>query len=135
MGSLVWTAPSALKLQINRVDVFAADATTTSFPRADSDYASGCGYVDINLVDTQPPVRMSPTLPVARSFNARSPEIGQLQPAIATFSGHRFEMTDCRLQKNRPVILLYSRFGIPAESLLRQRLEKSSEPSAKRPAR
>ncbi len=51
MGSLVWTTPSALKFQINRVDVFGADSNTVSFPQADSDYASGCGYVDINLVD------------------------------------------------------------------------------------
>jgi len=51
MGSLVWTTPSALKLQINRVDVHAMDSTTTSFPRADSDYSSGCGFVDINLAD------------------------------------------------------------------------------------
>ncbi len=50
MGSLVWTTPTALKFQINRVDVFAVDASTVSFPRADSDYASGCGYVDINVV-------------------------------------------------------------------------------------
>jgi len=51
MGSLVWTTPSSLKFQINRVDVFGADSNTVSFPQADSDYASGCGYVDINLVD------------------------------------------------------------------------------------
>ena len=50
MGSLVWTTPSALKFQINRVDVFAADGRTVSFPDADSDFASGCGYVDISLV-------------------------------------------------------------------------------------
>jgi hypothetical protein len=49
MGSLVWTTPSAIKFQINRVDVFAEDSTTVSFPQADSDYAGGCGYVDINL--------------------------------------------------------------------------------------
>jgi hypothetical protein len=30
--------------------VFAVNAASTSFPRADSDYAAGCGYVDINLV-------------------------------------------------------------------------------------
>jgi hypothetical protein len=50
MGSLVWTTPSALKFQINRADVFAADGRTVSFPEADSDFASGCGYVDISLV-------------------------------------------------------------------------------------
>ena len=52
MGSLVWTSPSALRFQINRADVFAEDSSTTSFPRADTDYASGCGYVDINLVQS-----------------------------------------------------------------------------------
>ena len=51
MGSLVWTTPSALHFQINRVDVFGQDSDTTSFPKQDSDYASGCGYVDINLCD------------------------------------------------------------------------------------
>jgi hypothetical protein len=50
MGSLVWTTPSAIKFQINRVDVHAMDSTTFSFPRADSDYGYGCGFVDINLV-------------------------------------------------------------------------------------
>src|SRR3954453_12042118 len=51
MGSLVWTTPSALHFQINRVDVFGQDSYTTSFPKQDSDYASGCAYVDINLAD------------------------------------------------------------------------------------
>ena len=51
MGSLVWTTPASLKMQINRVDVFAMSSTGNSFPRRHTDYASGCGYVDINLVD------------------------------------------------------------------------------------
>ncbi len=51
MGSLIWTTPSSLKMQINRVDVFAMNKSTNSFPRRHTDYASGCGYVDINLVD------------------------------------------------------------------------------------
>jgi hypothetical protein len=51
MGSLVWTSPSQLKFQINRADVFGCDASSVSFPEADSDYAAGCGYVDINLVE------------------------------------------------------------------------------------
>jgi hypothetical protein len=51
MGSLVWTTPDALHFQINRCDVHAAGCSTNSFPRASTDYASGCGYVDISLVD------------------------------------------------------------------------------------
>jgi len=56
MGSLVWTTPSALKFQINRCDVFSIDASSVSFPAADSDYASGCGYVDINVASAGPDV-------------------------------------------------------------------------------
>lgn len=51
MGSLVWTTPSAIRFQINRPDVFAADCTTTSFPRTHTDYASGCGFVDVDFAD------------------------------------------------------------------------------------
>ena len=51
MGSMVWTTPNALHFQINRVDVFAMGQNTRSFPRGHNDYSSGCGYVDINLVD------------------------------------------------------------------------------------
>lgn len=56
MGSLVWTTPSALKFQINRCDVFAEDSSSVSFPHQDDDYASGCGYVDINLASAGPDV-------------------------------------------------------------------------------
>ncbi len=59
-GSLVWTTPSALKLQINRCDVFGVDASSVSFPYADSDYASGCGYVDINVVSAGADVFANP---------------------------------------------------------------------------
>lgn len=47
MGSLVWTTPEAIRLQINRVDVFANNCCTTSFPARNSDYCGGCGFVDI----------------------------------------------------------------------------------------
>ncbi|MFE5318701.1 hypothetical protein ACFQ88_08335 [Paenibacillus sp. NPDC056579] len=51
MGSLVWTSPSAVKLQVNRVDVYANDCSTNSFNERHSDYAYGCGFVDIDFVD------------------------------------------------------------------------------------
>lgn len=49
MGSLVWTTPTAVHLQINRVDVQPMDASTTSFPERNSDYMGGCGFVDLDF--------------------------------------------------------------------------------------
>ena len=51
MGSLVWTVPDALKFQINRVDVYGNDSRTDSFFERHSDYAGGCGFVDIEFGD------------------------------------------------------------------------------------
>jgi len=51
MGSLVWTTPTALRLQINRVDVFASNCATNSFPERHRDYCGGCGFVDVDFVE------------------------------------------------------------------------------------
>jgi hypothetical protein len=49
MGTLVWTTPSALHFQINRVDVFGNNSATESFPQRHTDYCGGCGFVDIDF--------------------------------------------------------------------------------------
>ena len=51
MGTLVWTTPSALRFQINRVDVFAINSGSDSFPQRHTDYCGGCGFVDIDFDD------------------------------------------------------------------------------------
>ena len=51
MGTLVWTSPTSLKMQLNREDVFANDRTTHSFNWRDRDYAQGVGYLDLDFVD------------------------------------------------------------------------------------
>jgi hypothetical protein len=51
MGGLVWTTPTALRLQINRMDVFASNGATNSFPERHSDYCGGCGFVDVDFID------------------------------------------------------------------------------------
>jgi len=56
MGTLVWTSASALKLQINRPDVFAENCATNSFPERHTDYGSGCGYVDVDFGDYGPDI-------------------------------------------------------------------------------
>jgi len=55
MGGCLWTTPSALHTQINRVDVFACNCETVSFQRRNSDYANGCAFVDVDFADFGPP--------------------------------------------------------------------------------
>ncbi|MHC4637396.1 MAG: glycosyl hydrolase family 95 catalytic domain-containing protein [Planctomycetota bacterium] len=62
MGTVVWTTPSSLKFQINRVDVYANNRNTKSFNKRHKslvsvvgcDYCGGCGFVDIDFVDFGP---------------------------------------------------------------------------------
>jgi len=59
MGTLVWTTPSSLKFQINRVDVYPNNRHTNSFNKrhikltslTGADYCGACGFVDIDFVD------------------------------------------------------------------------------------
>jgi hypothetical protein len=48
-GTLVWTTPSQVRLQINRVDVYANNSYSNSFIERHNDYCSGCAYVDIDF--------------------------------------------------------------------------------------
>jgi len=45
VGSLVWTEPDRIRLQVNRVDVFARNASATV--GEESDWAGGCAFVDV----------------------------------------------------------------------------------------
>lgn len=47
MGTLVWTEPGAVRMQINRDDVFAVSGSSTSFPQRDTTYCCGCAGVRI----------------------------------------------------------------------------------------
>jgi Domain of unknown function (DUF5703) len=49
MGSLVWTTPGEMRLQINRNDVYANNCASNSFFERHNDYCGGCGYVDIDF--------------------------------------------------------------------------------------
>lgn len=51
MGTLVWTVPSALKFQINRVDIFGNNTASDNFYVRNTDYCGGAGFVDINFGD------------------------------------------------------------------------------------
>jgi hypothetical protein len=49
MGTLVWTTPQSLHMQINRVDVYANNSYTNSFFERHNDYCGGCGFVEIDF--------------------------------------------------------------------------------------
>lgn len=49
MGSLVWTTPSQLRFQINRVDVYSSNSDSNSFSEAHNDYCGGCAFLDIRF--------------------------------------------------------------------------------------
>jgi hypothetical protein len=49
MGSLVWTIPSALKFQLNRVDVFGNNSSSRNFFERHTDYCNGAGAVSIDF--------------------------------------------------------------------------------------
>lgn len=49
MGTLVWTSPTALKLQVNRVDVFANSSYSNCFNEGHYDYGYACAYIDIDF--------------------------------------------------------------------------------------
>ena len=49
MGTLVWTTPTELRFQINRVDVYANNSATNSFFERHNDYCGGCGFVEIDF--------------------------------------------------------------------------------------
>jgi hypothetical protein len=48
-GTLVWTSPTALKTQINRLDVFANNSYSNCFNEGHLDYGYACGFVDIDF--------------------------------------------------------------------------------------
>ena len=51
MGTLLWTSPSALKMQVNRVDVLGNGPATSSFSTLHSGYGYACAFVDFDFVD------------------------------------------------------------------------------------
>lgn len=51
MASLVWTSPTAIKMQINRCDVYGNDSYTNSFNDRHTDYGYGCAFLDIDFAN------------------------------------------------------------------------------------
>lgn len=62
MGSLVWTTPSQLRLQINRADVYGNNCATNSFFERHNDYCGGCAYLDIEFGGQPFPSRVSSSI-------------------------------------------------------------------------
>ncbi len=54
MGTLVWTTPTQLRFQINRVDVYGSNCASNSFFERHTDYCGGCAFVDIDFHPAAP---------------------------------------------------------------------------------
>lgn len=50
MGSLVWTTPSAIRFQLNRVDVFGNNSASNNFYERHTDYCGGVGFVELDFL-------------------------------------------------------------------------------------
>ena len=53
MGSLVWTTPSAIRFQLNRVDVFGNNSASNNFYERHTDYCSGVGFVELDFLNEE----------------------------------------------------------------------------------
>lgn len=51
MGTLLWTSPTALKMQINRNDVLAVGADSEEFHERHTDYGHACARIDLDFSD------------------------------------------------------------------------------------
>ena len=49
MGSLIWTTPSQIRMQINRVDIFGNNSSSDNFYERNTDYCGGAGFVDLDF--------------------------------------------------------------------------------------
>ncbi|MEH6306682.1 glycoside hydrolase [Olivibacter sp. CPCC 100613] len=49
MGSLVWTTPSQVKLQINRVDIFGNNSSSNNFFERNTEYVGAAANVDLDF--------------------------------------------------------------------------------------
>ncbi len=48
-GSLIWTTPASVRLQVNRVDLHPINKDTRSFFERNTDHMGGCGFIDLDL--------------------------------------------------------------------------------------
>lgn len=49
MGTLLWTLPSQLKMQLNRVDIFGSNSASNNFFQRNTDYCGGAAFVDLDF--------------------------------------------------------------------------------------
>lgn len=81
MGSLIWTSPDALKMQINRTDVFANGPSTRSFHQDHRDYGYACALFDLSFVNFGPD-----------AFDGQTKQHLDVYNAVAHLSSHGIEI-------------------------------------------
>ena len=92
MGTLVWTTPTEIRMQINRVDVYANNSYTNSFFERNNDYCGGCAYLDIDLGEAaRPAFEEKPPGPE----NVPQPEPALTAAALCSTNGLPGDGVDC----------------------------------------
>ena len=72
MGSMLWTSPASLKMQINRVDLYANGNQTNSFIDCHEDYGYACAFVDVDFSGFGPDVFDETTRQELNVYDARA---------------------------------------------------------------
>src|SRR5690606_23496456 len=49
MGSLVWTTPSQIKLQVNRTDIFGNNSSSNNFYERNTEYLGAAAWIDLDF--------------------------------------------------------------------------------------
>ena len=101
MGTLLWTSPTALKMQVNRNDVLAVGADSEAFHERHTDYGHACGRIDLDFADWGDDV-FDETTRQDLSLNTATAHLRSHGLDVQGFSCMDRDVFCFRIQDNRP---------------------------------
>lgn len=116
MGSLIWTSPDAIKLQINRSDVFANGPKSRAFHEEHRDYGYACAYFDLCFVGFGPDV-----------FDEATKEHLDIYDAVANISAHDVDFYAFAAEDDVFAFKVSDMRETPCESAAKLRLLRAAE--------
>ncbi len=116
MGSLIWTSPDALKMQINRSDVFANGPKTKAFRQDHRDYGYACAMFDLSLVNFGPD-----------AFDDQTKQHLDVYNAVAHLSSHGVEIDGFATDDDIFAFKISDMRDKPLESAAKLRMLRAAE--------